>query len=127
MLAEMTGTDEKQCRICGEVYPLVNFNLRDKRTGRRDNTCKACRTDLERERMQKRRAEGYVSPDTVGPFSPADPWGYLARAVVRQAIVDYRKANNKHSYLRFFASDWFECLCDLAGCNPVAVRERLHV
>ena len=121
--------DEKVCRACGEVYPLSEFSLRDAHTGRRDNTCKACRREAEKERWAKRREEGSLPSGDIGCFSPADPWAYLAMAVVSHAIREWRKTHpaNRGTLIYFFRSELFEDWCDMAGYNPVVLRERLKV
>jgi hypothetical protein len=63
----------------------------------------------------------------IGCFSPANPWGYLAKAVIKQAMMDWRHVEYKKGLTIFYQSFWFDDLCDLAGYNPDVIRERLGV
>lgn len=114
---------EKECRVCHEVLPLSGF---DRRRGSRDGhttICKACHATDARERNELRKAEML---DDDGCITPGNPRVYLARAVIKFAIRDWKRKNApRHELLLFFRSAWFEDLADLAGIDPDVVRERL--
>ena len=56
-----------------------------------------------------------------------DAWANLARAILVQAIKDYKHVKHGVDCWLFFESAWFEDTCDLAGYNPVALREKLQI
>lgn len=45
-----TGREDIQCSVCMTLKPFKEFYVKDRKTGRLDSTCKACRIIQQRER-----------------------------------------------------------------------------
>lgn len=143
---------EKQCRVCKEVYPLEYFHRKSSGKGGRDTICPACKAAYEHERQKEKRESSKIG-GMVGSYSPENPWHDVACACLMCAADDwhvvqrtghYKRVKNHsehrrqeillqcypdamHELLTFFWSDWFECLCDLAGFDPEWMRKQLEV
>ena len=154
MLVDTAIETEKRCRVCGEYYPLSHFTQRHKGRNDRVTICNACRTDADRQRNTEQRASMIIHGDYSKSYSPVDPCRDLACAVLVQAFRDWKQVSAIHKYsaakrsgedqrhknllgsqysspfdemTTFFRSAWFETLCDLAGMNPDAIRERIGI
>ena len=60
---------------------------------------------------------------------PADPWVYLALAIIARACRDWQRGRYlyREEVLDYFASSAFIADCDLAGLDADYVRERNRI
>ena len=118
---------KKVCSTCGEsknASPSKSsqFSWRKERN-RYHNDCKACRNAKQRKKESK--IQERVS-NTDKEAIESDPHGHLAADIVAQAIRDLR-TEKTDELLAFFASRWFEELCDACGVAPEYVRKHIGV
>jgi len=48
---------EQRCRVCGEIRPIQDFAVKNKRTGRRATICRRCQAAYGREHYRKNKSE----------------------------------------------------------------------
>ena len=118
---------KKTCATCGEsknASPSKSsqFSWRKERN-RHYNDCKACRNAKQRKKESK--IQERVS-NTVKEAIESDPHGHLAADIVALAIRDLR-TEKSDELLAFFASRWFEELCDACSVGAEYVRKHIGV
>ena len=118
---------KKTCATCYEsknASPSKSsqFSWRKDRN-RYHNDCKAC--VAAKKRKQENTHQERVSNKDKEAIE-GDPHGHLAADIVTLAIQDLR-AGKTDELLAFFASEWFEELCDACGVSPEYVRKHIGV
>ena len=118
---------KKPCATCGEsknASPSKSsqFSWRKDRN-RYHNDCKAC--VAAKKRKQENTHQERVS-NTEKEAIESDPHGHLAADIIALAIQDLR-TEKTDELLAFFASEWFEELCDACGVAPEYVRKHIGV
>ena len=118
---------KKVCSTCGESKEAnrskeSGFAWRAERNTYYSN-CKACLLIYNNNKAkERRRLIALKERETIGE----DPHGHLAADIVALAIQDLR-TEKTDEVLAFFASDWFEELCDACGVAPDYARKHIGV
>ena len=113
---------KKVCSTCGESKNASQFSWRKDR-GRHYNDCKKCRGA----KMAASRAGTTIDAAICEAQAiERDPYGHLAADIVVLAIQDLQ-TEKSDELLAFFASRWFEELCDACGISPDYIRKHIGV
>jgi len=111
---------KKVCSTCGESKNASQFSWRKDR-GRHYNDCKKCRGA----KMAASRAGTTIDAAICEAQAiERDPYGHLAADIVVLAIQDLQ-TEKSDELLAFFASRWFEELCDATNVHPHTVLNNI--
>ena len=138
----------KDCYTCGETKPVSEFTLR-KPGGALRGSCKVCWNRREQLRnngdKEKKRLAAVKEKEAI----ERNPHGFLAAGIIELAIREHRNWRDGKTKMAtdfksaqymatelgydnpveeieaFFASGWFEELCDMTESDPEYLRKHI--
>ena len=116
----------KTCATCHLPKPLSEFYKRGDKHGYRPD-CKECYKIKDRLRNNSDKENARVAAIKEKEAIGDNPYGFLAAAIIAQAIIDYDKDEMRGECLAFFCGPLFEGLCDMADVDAYKVRKGLGI